>query len=518
MKIARTKNAVRNIAFGFVLKVYQLICPFMMRTVMICYLGVEYLGLNSLFASVLSVLNLAELGVGSAMVYCMYKPIAEDNKAEICALMHLYKIYYRIIGAVVAMLGILCIPFLPNLISGTVPEHVNLYVLYLLNLMTTVLSYWLFAYKNCLLNAHQRVDVLSKVSLIISTIQYVVQFIAVCVVQNYYLYLVTALVCQVLSNFMTAAVVSRMYPAYRAEGRLDRDVVLRINQRIRDLFTAKIGGVIVNSADTIVISAYLGLTVLAVYQNYYYIIMALITTVGIVFSSCTAGIGNSLIVESKEKNYRDLKKFTLMIAWLGGVCTCSLLCLYQPFMRMWVGEEFLLEFGAVVCFCIYYFVYEINQLLNLYKDAAGIWHEDRFRPLVTALANLAMNLAMVRCLGLYGVLLSTVISTACIGMPWLIQNLFTVLFDRGQKKDYVEKLFWYSGVTAFACALTLNVCSLIQYNDLLTFVLRGAVCAVLPNVIFWQAYRRQEEFADCVELVIRIGKGIFYGHKKTDSA
>ena len=145
-----------------------------------------------------------------------------------------------------------------------------------------------------------------------------------------------------------------------------------INHRIRDLFTSKLGGVIVNSADTVVISAFLGLTMLAIYQNYYYILTSIIGFVGIVFQSCTAGMGNSVIVETKEKNFNDLKKFTFLISWIAGFCTCCLLCLYQPFMEIWVGEDLMLGFSAVICFCIYYFVYEINQLLNTYKDAAGI--------------------------------------------------------------------------------------------------------------------------------------------------
>ena len=161
-KIERTKNATRNIIFGVILKAYQIIAPFLMRTALIYLMGVQYLGLNSLFTSILQVLNLAELGVGSAMIYSMYKPIAEDNNAAICALMKLYRTYYRVIGLIIAVAGCALTPFIPKLISGDVPEKVNIYVLYLLNLGATVLSYWLYAYKNSILQAYQRMDVVSK--------------------------------------------------------------------------------------------------------------------------------------------------------------------------------------------------------------------------------------------------------------------------------------------------------------------------------------------------------------------
>ena len=386
MKIERTKNATRNIIFGGVLKIYQILVPFLMRTAMIYFLGMQYLGLNSLFSSILQVLNLAELGIGSAMVYSMYKPIAEDDNITICALMNLYKIYYRVIGLVIAVGGLIIVPFLSNLVKmDTVPEGINIYMLYLLNLGSTVLSYWLFAYKNSLLTAHQRVDVISKVTIITNTIQYILQLMVLVLFRNYYYYIIILLLVQIATNIMTAVVVNRMYPYYQAKGMLAKSQIKEINARVRDLFTAKLGGVIVNSADTIVISTFLGLTVLAIYQNYYFVMTSVIGIIYVIFNACTAGIGNSIIIETKEKNFKDLQKLTFLIAWISGVSCCCFLCLYQPFMQLWAGKENMLQYNAVICIVIYFFVFEINQLLNLYKDAAGIWHEDRFRPLVTAL-------------------------------------------------------------------------------------------------------------------------------------
>ena len=188
MKIERTKNATRNILFGLMLKVYQIFIPFLMRTAMIYIMGVEYLGLNSLFSSILQVLNLAELGVGSAMIFSMYKPIADDDEDKICALMNLYKTYYRVIGFIILLIGCLLTPFIPKLISGDVPTDINVYILYILNLLATVLSYWLYAYKSSILYAYQRTDAISKVNLITSTIQYIFQLFLLWAFHNYYLF------------------------------------------------------------------------------------------------------------------------------------------------------------------------------------------------------------------------------------------------------------------------------------------------------------------------------------------
>lgn len=504
MRIQRTKNATRNIATGFALKLYQMIGPFILRTVIIRILGMEYIGLNSLFISVIQVLNLAELGVGSAMVYSMYRPITEDNRTEICALMRLYRIYYRIIGSVILILGVVITPAIPKLISGDVPDGMNIYILYLLNLGATVLSYWLFAYKNCLLVAHQRNDVIDKVTICTTTAQYIFQIAVLLVFKNYYLYVVAALLCQALLNISTAFVVDRMYPSYHPKGDLDKGIVRQINGRIKDLFTSKLGEVIVNSADTIIISAYLGLTMLAIYNNYYYVLTAIMGFVTLIFKASTAGIGNSLIVETENKNYQDLSKFTFIVVWIGCFCSCCLLCLYQPFMKLWVGNDYLLTFGCVVCFCVYFYVRVVNQVLIVYKDAAGMWHEDRFRPLCTALTNLALNVISVNYLGIYGVLLSTVVSTLVVGMPWVIKNLFTVVFHKNLLK-YIKTLLNYTVVAVLCCTVTYWMCTSVQGNLVAVIIIRLIICCIVPNMLYIIFFRKQKEFKQMMIMVDGIG-------------
>ena len=494
-----------------ILKVYQILVPFLMRTAMIYLMGVQYLGLNSLFTSVLQVLNLAELGVGSAMIYSMYKPIAEDNNTVICALMNLYRTYYRIIGAIIAAVGLLLTPFIPKLISGDVPQGINIYVLYLLNLGATVLSYWLFAYKNSILQAHQRVDVVSKVTLVTSTVQYALQLLVLWVFKNYYLYVVVLLATQALTNITTAIYADKLYPQFKPDGQVAAEEKKAINGRIKDLFTSKIGGIIYDSADTIVISSFLGLTALAVYQNYFYILNAITSLIMVVFSACTAGIGNSIVVETKEKNYKDLSKFTFIICWGTGFCSVCLLCLYQPFMELWVGKDLMLSFSAVICFVVYFFVRQMNSLFNMYKDASGMWHEDRFRPLVAALTNLALNLILVQFIGIYGILISTVAAIICVGMPWLLHNLFTVIFERKHLWDYLKKLLYYFIIILISCIVTYAICAKINFGLLTTLIVRGIVCVVIPNVIYLIAYKKKMEFKDSLALVNKMTKGKLKG-------
>lgn len=505
MKIERIKNTSRNMMYGTALQILKLGVPFLMRTAMIYLLGVEYLGLNSLFTSVLSVLNLAELGVGSAMVYSMYKPIADDDTDKICALMLLYKKYYHIIGIVVFILGMLLLPFIPQLINGDVPADINVYVLYLLNLFATVFSYWLFAYKGSILQAHQRNDVVSKVTLATDSIKYLLQFFVLFTTRNYYLYVIVILLTQILNNIVTAFFSEKMYPQYKASGELSRKEQKTINCRIRDLFTAKLGTVIVYSSDTIVISAFLGLRILAVYQNYYYLFTAVTAMITIIFSSVRAGLGNSIIVDNKEKVFADLKKFLLIIVWIAGFCSTCFLCLYQPFMELWVGSDLLMEFGIVVCMVIYFFVNCLNIFLNSYKDASGIWHEDRFRPLVEAITNLILNIVLVNVIGLYGIVLSTIFSMLFVA-PWLMHNLFKLIFGQNHIKEFLIRLVYYVFATFLAAALTYLLCSFITGNLVYVVAVRLIVCVLFTNFLLLTFYFKIPEFKQCVILADHMTK------------
>ena len=505
MKIERTKNAGRNIFFGIILKAYQILVPFIMRTAMIYIMGVQYLGLNSLFTSILQVLNLAELGVGSAMVYSMYKPIAEDDEVVICALMKLYKVYYNIIGLVIAFIGGMATPIIPKLITGNVPSEINIYILYILNLGATVLSYWLFAYKNSILQAYQRTDVVSKVTLVTNTVQYGLQLLVLLVFKNYYYYILVMLATQAVTNILTAIAADKLYPQYRPIGNLPKNEVKVINQRIRDLFTAKLGGTITNSADTIVISAFLGLTTLAIYQNYYFIMNSICGFIAVIFGSITAGIGNSLVTESEDKNYNDFKIFSFIICYILCICCCCFIGLYQPFMAIWVGEKFMLNYSFVVLFSILFYCLELAMVWATIKDAAGLWHSDRFRPLIGAIVNLILNLVLVQYFGLYGIILSTVLSYIFISMPWLIHNLFSLVYKRSLV-NYIGDIAKYIIVTIITCAMVYLLCDYISISGISEIIIKTFICVIVPVFIQNIIFHKKNEFIETKKILIRILK------------
>lgn len=301
MRIERTKNTIRNIFFGVGYRIISIILPFASRTAILYVLGEKYLGLSSLFSSILSFLSLAELGVGGAMVYSMYAPIAKNDSATVRALLNLYRKFYRIIGTVIFGLGLLLIPVLKLLVRDELPGDVNLYFLYLLYLFNAALTYWLFGYKSALLQAYQRNDVESKIAMVVTPLSYIVMLGALFVTKNYYGYVIWLPIFTIVTNLARMIYVNRKFPELKPEGDVSTEIKASIGKKVRALIGTKLNTVVLNAADNIVMAAYFGLSTIAIYGNYYYIMGSIIGFLGICYSAMTAGLGNSLAMESVEK-------------------------------------------------------------------------------------------------------------------------------------------------------------------------------------------------------------------------
>lgn len=502
---SRTKNATRNIVWGIAYKVSTLFLPFAVRTVMIYSLGSEYLGLSSLFTSVLNVLSLAELGVGSAMVYAMYKPIAEKDIDTVCGLMNLYRKIYRIIGVIIIIVGVAIMPFLHKFISGDVPDDINIYLLFIIYLINTAGSYLLFAYQASVLNASQRNDVASKVNMFTGIAKNVLQIVILLLLRNYYGYVLLLPITSFAANIITAVCARKMFPEYSCCGTVETKLIKEIKSKVMALFAVKITSVIYNSVDSIVISAFLGLVALAKYNNYYYIMSAIISIVTVLFTSITSSIGNSIVLESDQKNYKDYMNLSYINAWIVGWCTVCLLCLYQPFMKLWVGEELMFGTGIVICFCVYFYAFQLKSVQSAYKDAAGLWKEDMWRSYAANAFNLVMNIILVQLVGIYGILLSTILALTVITYPWQTWMIHKKLFHCSMW-GYLKKLAVYTMITLAACAGTYWICEKIPGKGILNLILRLIVCMIVPNVIFLVTTFKMNEFNESLRIVKRILK------------
>lgn len=480
--IERTKNTVVGALWGTIEKISSILLPFIVRTVLIKKLGSEYLGLSSLFSSILEVLNLTELGFGAAAVFAMYKPIAEDDYCTTGAILEYLKKIYRVIGVITIIFGVLFLPFLKYTISSGMPGDVNIYVLYIIYVFNTAISYLLYAHKQSLLSALQLNYVINKITLFTNTIMRICQIVLLFMIPNYYIYAILIPVFTIISNVTCSYIVDKEYKEWFVHGTLDKTIRDDIKSRLFPLMSTKLASVLVNSADTLVISAFLGLTQVAIYNNYYYIMNSISGFLIVIYGAMQAGIGNALVVDKHEKIMTDFKKFQFINNWVVTNFTVCLLCLYQPFMELWVGKEMMLPFGMVVLFCTYFYANTIQRIVVIYKDAAGIWKEDMLRCYLSSGLNLVINIVTVRYIGLYGVIGSSVIANL-VGLPWMAYILYKIVFKEKSTKFYLQE-----ARDAFAaviiCFIVWNCCR-VAPTGFGGILVRGIICLSLCNILLF---------------------------------
>lgn len=499
----RTANVIRNIMWGVLEKIVLLLLPFISRTIMIKVLGAEYLGLGSLFASILSVLSLSELGFSGAIVFSMYKPIAEGDRDTICALLNTFRKIYRIIGSIIVLAGLCLMPFIRCFIKGDIPADVNIYILYFIYLFNAGISYFMFAYKASLFSAHQRNDLGSKCSMVINITSNVLQIIALLLFRNYYAFVFVLPLMTMVTNIVNGYLAKKLYPEFKCRGNISKAMMQDIKKRVKGLMAFKIYGVVFSSVDTIVISSFLGLIPLAIYNNYHYIQTSIIGFMNIFTGSLTASIGNKMVTNSREDNYNDLKNFSFINAWISCWAAICLLCLYQPFIRLWIGDSYLFPTTTMILMVIHFLMPRISCLTYTYREAAGLWWEDRFRPFVAAAVNLTINLCLVKFIGINGVIISTIICSVFINIPWGGYILFKNYFKRSMR-EYFGKIVFYFIITCVVGAITYVICGFVDTRSIISLLLKGMICVTVPNLLFFLVYRHCTEFMYIKTLIINI--------------
>ncbi len=484
MKLDKKTNVKRGIRYGLINKMVSPILTFLVQTVTIKVLGAEYVGIKGLFSSILSVLSLAELGIGTAIVYSMYKPIAEDDYYTIGALLNLYKRLYRVIGFIVMGIGLVLMPFLEHLIKGEYPQDINLRVVFALYLCNTVLSYWLYAYKSSLLNAYQRTDVITNISTLIQILTCAFQICFLLITKNFYLFLSLSIIFTIVSNLFTSACVDKMYPFIECKGNIQNGLKKDIKTNVAGLLIGNICGTTRNTFDTIFMSMFLGLTQAAIYSNYFYILVSLNGFTGILLTSMLAGVGNSIVTQSKQENFKQMMMMHTVYMMISGWMAICMLCLYQPFMKIWVGDELLFPEKTMVLFAVYFYIIKLGDIRGVYADGAGLFWQNRYRTLIEAIANIVLNYLFVIKWGAFGIMLATIITVFFIGFIGSTLVIFKYYFDSGIK-EYLMNSGICVLITFFAGLISYNAFSLIRIDSLLiTLVMRAICCATIVPALY----------------------------------
>ncbi len=497
---SRTVNTKRNILFGFIQIIVSQGLPFIVRTILIYQFGVEYLGLNSLFSSILSVLSLMELGFGTAVVFSLYKPVAENDTEQICAYLTYYRKIYRVIGISILVAGLVLMPFLDKLIKeSAVPGDLNLHICYLIFLSDTVISYLLFGYMTAIPIAYQRRDILSKIDMGICVLQCIVRSMLLLMSSNFYLYLLSMPVITIVKNLFVARIVRGRYPELICRGTLENEQKKELRKKVYGLLIGKITGVSRNSIDTLCISAFIGLAVTGVYNNYYFVMTGVIAFSTIVLNAMMASVGNSIAVESREKNYDEMRLFDFIYSSIAGVATVCMLCLFQPFIHTWLGDNMMLDLSAVIGLCIYFYILKSGDIRWVYQEGAGLWYECRFIMLGEAAANIVLNILLCRIWGVFGIILATVISVFITNVFFCPRVLFKQYFQNDKLKEHWKDHILYgitmlvsAGVSWIVCEGLLPIREAGMMWNILSLAGRLIICTGLSVAVFWVIWHKSK--------------------------
>ncbi len=495
--MSRIENTSKNFVFSILSTMLTSVLGFISRTVFIRIIGTEYLGANTLFTNILSMLSFTELGIGSAISFSLYKPLATNDTETVKSLMLFFKKAYRYIALAVGVLGVLLVPFLDSLIKGGEGiEHIPF--IYLVFLYNTVISY-LFSYKVTLLAADQRSYLMTCVNMIISVVTLVVQLAVLLLSRNYFAYLLSGALISTVQWYFINQYIFRLYPYLKDKNvqKLAIKELHTIKVNVKAMMFHKVGELCINQTDNIIISSLIDIVVVGLYNNYYMII-GIINRVAIsFFSAASASLGNLIATENEEKRYEVFKIYNFLGFWVYGWTGICLTVLLTPFVGIWLGSDFQIDNLTLALVMLNYYLVGMRTPIGNIKMAAGLYVQDQWAPIVQSVINLAVSIWGAINMGLAGVFLGTVVSSLAVPCWYRPVVVYKHVFNR-PCKEYFITYAKYLTVVVVCFALTVGLCrcvdNLLTEVQIMCFITKCMVCAIVPNAIILTIYHRSSYF------------------------
>lgn len=494
---SRLKNSALNFASGFLGRMLTILLNFAVRTIFIHCLNEAYLSVNGLFSNILTVLSLAELGFGSAMVYRMYAPVAVKDYQKTAALLHFYKKIYAVIGAVIFGLGLCVIPFMDYIIKDK-PDVSGLTLYYILYLINTTISYWFASYKASVLYADQKEYIKTNVQNAMSILQSALQIVLLLIFRKYLLYLLVQLGCNIILNLYVAHLVDKRYPQIREHrnARLTSDERRQIKKDAEALVLSRFGHVVLNGTDNIIISAVVGVLWVGRLSNYTLICDSVTSVLCQITAAITGSLGNFFATEDKHAGYALFKKVEFLNFWLYGFSFLALVTLLDPFVQIWAGGRFVLGLPISIAIAINFFVAGYMNTLWVFRSTIGLFKQGKFRPILVALFNIVLSIFLGTKWGVFGVLFATFLSRAAISLwydPIVLHKYGFGVSCKPYFVRYLKRIFLLMAVLLVMLALRRAV--LPSEVTVLRFIVMTVMTAVIPNVVLGLVYHRCEEYA-----------------------
>lgn len=491
----RTSKSIRNSMVAMLAQIMNVFLSFITRTVFIKMLGSDYLGVNGLFSNILSMLSLAEMGVGTAIIYALYKPISENDEKRISALMNLYAKVYKLIGIVIGILGLLLIPFLGYLIKDQ-PNIPSMTLIYLMFLANSVVSYF-FTYKRSILIASQNGHINALNQIIFSVIQNIIQISILLNLRKYIPYLLVQFICTVCSNVAISIEADKLFPYLKLHTKeiVDDETKKNIGKNVVAMMSNKIGSVVVSGTDNLLISAFVGVYWVGLYSNYVLIIATIQNLIMQIINAITASVGNLIATESNEKSYNVFKNLFFINFLIAILSSMFLIILLNPFILLWIGEKYILESNIVSIIVINFFIIIMRQPAVIYINTYGLFWQIKWKSLFEAGINLVSSLILIIFFdaGVFGVLLGTTISNLLTNFWWEPYVVYKFRF-KISLKNYLSLYMKYvaSGIATFVIIKLLS--DFITLEGFLGLISKAMLCVLISIIVISLFFYKSEEF------------------------
>lgn len=489
---SRVKNVSRNIIYAFILQILKTLLIFASRIIFVKKLGAAYLGINGLFTNILGILSLTELGITTALMYSLYKPLSIHDEEKIAQYINYFRRIYNVIAMAILTVGIGLIPFLKYLVN--LPDEMpHIYLYYVLLLLNSVISY-LFVYKTTLLSADQKMYIINKYDMLFQVVQFVLQTLILFITNSFALYLISNIICTLLNNALKVRKAKQIYPYLqeRKSAVLPKEERKKLFENVFSLFFYKLGGVIQSNTDNILISIFVGTIAVGYYSNYSTIILSITTFLTIIFTSLKASVGNYVSTKNKDEQYKMFNILETYNFWIVSFCAICFVILIPNFVSICFGDDYVLSFSILICAVLDFYTSNIRQTLWIYRETTGIFKKTRHITLVTSAINLVLSVILGHFYGLVGIIGATIISRFIYAWwkePYIIYKDYFKMSPKKYYIDYIKRFI----LMIVICGLTYIVCNLIQVaNIYIVFAMRISICLVIPTSCLLIIYRKSE--------------------------
>ena len=500
---SRTNKVAKNVSVSLCCQVIAMLLQFLCRVVFVRTLGKEYLGVSGLFTNILTVLSFAELGVGGAIVFQLYKPLAQGDREKIKSLMALYKRAYWLIGTVIGVGGLMLIPFLKFIVKTELAIQENLYVIYLLYLFNTVSSYFL-SYKKSIIIADQQIYLVNLYTQALSILQVFAQAIVLICFKNYIFYLLIQIIFTVLVNVLISLRADKMYPELREKAQpLPKTERQSIYANVRALAVYKIGSTVLNGTDGILVSAMFSVSDVGLVSNYLMLNHAFSTVLGKVTESFTASIGNLNACSDAEQQYYVFREVFFLCAWLFGYVSIGMMLLAEPVITIIFGAEYRISIMVQLALVVSFYVSSMQYAAFSYRTTTGLFRNARAVPACAALLNIALSVFLGKHIGLSGIYFATAISRFCTITVTDGYLVYRKIFAKNPIRYFVG-YFGFAGLFAGLYLVIKQAVQLITIGGSWEIIIKIVLVTLLYHIIMIGLFFKTREFQSLFGRVCRL--------------